>query len=456
MRGGMNAGSMQQTPRRPQMANGQQAFSSPQGQALLARQSPQVPQQQTQMLDQLQQPMQMPVQDQQVHEQMRQFMLRNREMSKNEMQPMPQRSSPSSMPPPGFAMASPHMGQMGMPANQAGTNQDFTSSATPFDAPPSHPVQHDQANGEEISGQQEMEDVPPIIDFDVDSYMSLDVQSDGSRVAPRPAGSQLMFVENADDDWLVEDGQAIDMQGGSQMSKTPAVASNGTPQMQNANFQQVQQDTSTGTPQMQHASFQHPQQRFQAHVVDPSQLHPGNPEGFNHGHHHHDGSSTPQMVPYGMQAHPNSQASPFVNYAPASQFAPGSEMSTPATSRSTPAPGGRARSQRLTPAPDTPVEPAKVPCVRCYKNWWENTCGEGEPCDNCIADNQGHSCTRQKCVNYAPGTCVRAKRGMCPNVHENDQRYHDERFLVQQEKEGLRPKRIGTQANKKTAPTQRH
>jgi hypothetical protein len=469
---GTNVGNMQQSPRQPQMANDLQraaarawAFNFPHAQATMAQQIPQALQQPIQMQEQSQQSMQMPEQGQDIQARMPQEMWRSSQMAMNEMQPMLQHGSNVSMSSPGFAMmGSPHMGQMAMPASQAGTNHASSPPFPSFDAPAPSPMLPNEQSDESLTGQEAVEDVLPVFDFDVPGYLSADVQSDGSHVASRPAGSQLVFGEIAHDDFASSDGIAgMDMQASSQMSEAQTGAfntsntSNGTPQMQNTGLEQPQQDVSNGTPQMQNVNFQHPQQRFQPHTIDPSQLHLSSPEGFNHTHYDQVGSSTPQMV------HPSAQSSQFAHYAPASQFAPGSEHGTPAPSRSTPAPsacgrfqrltpapGAHAHSQHLTPAPGSPASgPAKVPCVNCYRHWWEDSCSAGEPCTNCTAE--GLSCVRQKCFNFATGTCPK-KAGTCPNVHEGDARYWDEEYLVQQEKLGVRPKRMGNQANKKVAP----
>ncbi|KAI4652543.1 uncharacterized protein J4E79_008849 [Alternaria viburni] len=188
---------------------------------------------------------------------------------------------------------------------------------------------------------------------------------------------------------------------------------------------------SNGTPPMHQADFQQPQQRsYQTHSRNHSQPYESGSGDMSHG------SESLQKEPI-MEISRNSSRQPSV---------PG--RATRASSRSTPGPSGPSgRSRRKTPGP---TEPNQVPCVNCYRHWWEGECDEGEPCSNCAAS--GTKCVRQKCINYAAGTCDKGNK--CPNVHEGDERYQNEECLVAQTKAGKRPSRLGTRAEAKPAPTQ--
>jgi hypothetical protein len=415
-------------------------FSPAPSSAQIPRQMNSLQQQRGQMQGRQQQAVQVQGQGrgQNVQEQMRQEMM-SQQISINGPQRMPKQSSISSMPPPAFPTLSPHMGQTAMSANQAPP-----PSYPPFDPQPLSSTPRDEQINNEMTGQEETRDVALIDGFDPHTYLTTAFNSNGSPAATMPAGAQLVFSENADDDFPEEDLQEL-----SQMSEIPTVPSNGTPQLPNANFQDAQQNPSNGTPHVQNASFQQPQQRFQSYSIEPSQLHSGNPQDFNDRHQHEPESFTHQLIQHGKQIYPSEHGP---RYAPAGQFAPGSHPGTPASSRSTPAPGARARSQRLTPAPGAPVAPAKVSCINCYRHWWEDTCSKDEQCSNCTAE--GKDCVREKCFNYAAGTCTKMP-GKCANVHEGDHRYQNEDHLKPQEKEGVRPKRLGTKANMKIAPIQR-
>ncbi|KAH9865980.1 hypothetical protein J1614_008544 [Plenodomus biglobosus] len=98
---------------------------------------------------------------------------------------------------------------------------------------------------------------------------------------------------------------------------------------------------------------------------------------------------------------------------------------------------------RRTPAPNVSTH---IACVHCHSHWWEHSC-EGQPCTNCT--KEGVDCTRPKCANFAG--CAKGQR--CKLVHENDPRYHDPTYLITLSKAGAMPKRIGTKANAKEAPT---
>ena len=188
---------------------------------------------------------------------------------------------------------------------------------------------------------------------------------------------------------------------------------------------------SMGTPPMSQAEFQQPQQRsYQTHSRNHSQPYEGGSRDMSHG------SESLQNEPI-MDTSRNGSHQPSV-----------SGRATRASSRSTPGPSGPSgRSRRKTPGP---AEPTRVPCVNCYRHWWEGECDEGAPCSNCVASET--KCVRQKCINYAAGTCDKGNR--CPNVHEGDERYQNEEFLVDQTKAGKRPSRLGTRAEAKPAPTQ--
>ncbi|KAI4682436.1 uncharacterized protein J4E88_005326 [Alternaria novae-zelandiae] len=188
---------------------------------------------------------------------------------------------------------------------------------------------------------------------------------------------------------------------------------------------------SNGTPPMSQTDFQQPQQRsYQTHSRNHSQPYEGSSRDMSHG------SKSLQNEPT-MNMSRNGSRQPSV-----------SGRATRASSRSTPGPSGPSgRSRRKTPGLG---EPTQVPCVNCYRHWWEGECDEGEPCSNCAAS--GTKCVRQKCINYAAGTCDKGIK--CPNVHEGDERYQNEEFLVAQTKAGKRPSRLGTRAEAKPAPTQ--
>jgi len=117
-----------------------------------------------------------------------------------------------------------------------------------------------------------------------------------------------------------------------------------------------------------------------------------------------------------------------------------------ASSLATPAPKTVAR-RRAPP----PVQPVRVPCVNCYKHWWDGDCDEGEPCENCVAEKV--DCLRQRCFHFATGTCPKGLK--CPNVHEGDRRYNNDRFLVDQPKASKRPGRLGKSTEAEAAPVLR-
>lgn len=116
---------------------------------------------------------------------------------------------------------------------------------------------------------------------------------------------------------------------------------------------------------------------------------------------------------------------------------------TRVSSRSTPAPQGP--STRRNPVS---AEPGKLSCVNCYQHWWENQCDGGQPCSNCNAE--GKLCMRQRCYNFASGACDKGSK--CPCVHEGDERYQDDDFLLNQGKAGKRPQRIGKKTDAVLAP----
>ena len=184
---------------------------------------------------------------------------------------------------------------------------------------------------------------------------------------------------------------------------------------------------SNATPEFQETDRQQPQQRnSQYYTVDPSQLQMDNERDLSY-----ESNTTPNE--------PN-------NYMNDSRQPSVAGRTTRTSSRSTPAPAGRSRGR--TPGPS---EPTSVPCVNCYRHWWENECDEGEPCSNCAAE--GVDCVRQKCFNFAAGTCDKGNR--CPNIHEGDERYRDNSRLVDQTKAGKRPQRVGKKADAVPAPITR-
>jgi hypothetical protein len=220
---------------------------------------------------------------------------------------------------------------------------------------------------------------------------------------------EKLFMEEtyARDGWLSTGDEQIN-RGLTPMTFTPTLPSNETPKIQEFDNQQ-------------------PQQRgFQYHTIDPSQLQTGNPRVVSYG-------------PNGVQNQPNMPMND-------SRQLSVSGRETRASSRSTPVPIGRSR--RRTPGPSEPVE---VPCVNCYRHWWEQECDEGEPCSNCAAE--GVQCVRQKCFHFAAGTCDKGNK--CPNVHEGDERYQGDSFLVDQAKVGKRPQRLGKKAEAAPAPVMR-
>lgn len=80
--------------------------------------------------------------------------------------------------------------------------------------------------------------------------------------------------------------------------------------------------------------------------------------------------------------------------------------------------------QRSPPKPSEPPKPQPskprtVVCLHCHHYFWNDSCDDGEPCQNCVANNRyGISCERPKCEHFAnpqnckngPG-CKRAHRG---------------------------------------------
>ncbi|KAG9193604.1 hypothetical protein G6011_03639 [Alternaria panax] len=234
------------------------------------------------------------------------------------------------------------------------------------------------------------------------------------RYAPTIRGTETMTTFNgestfmgetyAGDDCYSTEGEPA-KQGSTPRAFTPTLPSNSMPQMQKFDYQQ-------------------PQQRvFQYHTVDPSQIQIGN-------------SMDTSCYPNSAHDEPNMYVSnsrqPSV---------PG--RATRASSCSTPAPARRSRGQNLGPA-----ETVKVPCVNCYQHWWEHDCDEREPCSNCAAE--GIECMRQKCFNFAAGTCDKGNR--CPNVHEGDERYQDDSHLVGQAKANKRLQRLGKKADAAQPP----
>jgi hypothetical protein len=188
---------------------------------------------------------------------------------------------------------------------------------------------------------------------------------------------------------------------------------------------------SNGTPLLQETGFQQPQQRsHQHHSRDRLQVYESNPRDTAHGSEGVQNESTMKMNTNGSRQ--------------TSVSGRATRATSRATSRSTPAPSGQLR--RRTPGP---TEPNQVPCVNCYRHWWEHECDDGEPCSNCIASKT--QCVRQKCVNYAAGTCTKGNK--CPNVHEGDERYQNDELLVDQTKAGKRPPRIGHKSHATPAPS---
>jgi hypothetical protein len=182
---------------------------------------------------------------------------------------------------------------------------------------------------------------------------------------------------------------------------------------------------SNGTLQMPEVGNQHPQQRsYQSNNLDPSHLQMGHPEDMARG-------------VQGLQSEPQMNQN-------ASRQSSVLGRETRASSRSAPAPHGGPK--RRTPGPTAPTN---IPCVNCYRNWWEHSCDEGEPCSNCVA--KGTECIRQKCFYFAAGTCDKGNK--CPNVHEGDERYQDERFLVDQSEAGKRLVRFGKKMEALPAPS---
>ncbi|CAN9141845.1 unnamed protein product [Alternaria alternata] len=220
-------------------------------------------------------------------------------------------------------------------------------------------------------------------------------------------GASLMGETYYGDDWFSAGGESA-MRTHIPRAYTPTLPSNATPDLQEIDHQQPQQ------------------RNFQYYTVDPSQLQMGNERDLSY-----ESNTTPNEP----NNHMNDSRQPSV-----------SGRTARASSRSAPAPAGRSRGR--TPGPS---EPASVPCVNCYRHWWENECDEGEPCSNCAAE--GVDCVRQKCFNFAAGTCDKGNR--CPNVHEGDERYRDNNRLVDQTKAGKRPQRVGKKADAVPAPITR-
>ncbi|CAI9628825.1 hypothetical protein GT037_001813 [Alternaria burnsii] len=220
-------------------------------------------------------------------------------------------------------------------------------------------------------------------------------------------GASFLGETYSGDDWFSAGGESA-MRTHIPRAYTPTLPSNATPNLQEINHQQPQQ------------------RNFQYYTVDPSQLQIGNERDLSY-----ESNTTPNE--------PN-------NYMNDSRQPSVSGRTTRTSSRSTPAPAGRSRGR--TPGPS---EPTSVPCVNCYRHWWENECDEGEPCSNCAAE--GVDCVRQKCFNFAAGTCDKGNR--CPNIHEGDERYQDNNRLVDQTKAGKRPQRVGKKADAVPAPIMR-
>jgi hypothetical protein len=230
---------------------------------------------------------------------------------------------------------------------------------------------------------------------------------DTQAITASNSGASFMGETYSGDDWFSAGGEPA-MRTHIPRAYTPTLPSNATPDLQEIDHQQPQQ------------------RNFQYYTVDPSQLHMDNQRDLSY-----ESNTTPNE--------PN-------NYVNDSRQPSVSGRTTRASSRSTPAPTGRSRGR--TPGPS---EPTSVPCVNCYRHWWENECDEGEPCSNCAAE--GLDCVRQKYFNFAAGTCDKGNR--CPNVHEGDERYRDNSRLVDQTKAGKRPQRVGKKADAVLAPITR-
>jgi hypothetical protein len=437
----------------PLMANSQQLTSHcenvkfPQTQAYRLRKVQQL--QQAQIQGCPQQLGQMPVQGQRSEEQMQQQILQQRnrlsqvQKQMGQMQSAPPRGSSSSTLPLAFIMGNPHMGNIAMTFDHPHTVQVSSNPSIPFDAQWSSSVQDNEQPDIEEGGEKEeasgrftpaMEDTGMIPAFDAKDLMANDSNSqpEGNNDSSSPpainASSQLVMEDAyTDDDWISsEDALGMGTQYPAQMIETMTIAVNGTPPIQNANLQQRQL------------------RDFQHQLIDPSLLQLVNPEGIDHGHgHRQNAASISQRVVNGTQVHPSAQTHHFA--LSGTCHVPLSGRETPASSRSTPAP--QAGSRRRAPSP---TELAKVPCVNCYRNWWEQDCDEGSLCANC--ESEGRDCVRQRCFNFAAGTCPRGP-SKCPNVHEGHERYHDDRFLVDQTKVGKRPARIGKSTDARIAPS---
>ncbi|KAH6881976.1 hypothetical protein BKA58DRAFT_372508 [Alternaria rosae] len=311
--------------------------------------------------------------------------------------------------------------QMSTPA-QGSMGRTPSYGSASFMAPPQpHVAQHSSNQFAPLSGQNwnmgqnfEQQNLPtngtdqglvenytPTME-ELDSNFAFDVDALMGDVGAAYAGSQPVLEDTYDgNDWFPTEENLI------QTALNSTLPSNRAPPMPQGDFQQ-------------------PQQRgYQTHSRNHSQPYERRSRDMSHG------SESLQNEPI-MNMSRNGSRQPSV-----------SGRATRASSRSTPGPSARTRHK--TPGS---TEPGQVPCVNCYRHWWEGECDEGEPCSNCVAT--GTRCVRQKCVNYAAGTCDKGNK--CPNVHEGDERYQNEEFLVAQTKAGKRPSRMSTRVDAKPAP----
>ncbi|KAF2475114.1 uncharacterized protein BDR25DRAFT_310566 [Lindgomyces ingoldianus] len=105
------------------------------------------------------------------------------------------------------------------------------------------------------------------------------------------------------------------------------------------------------------------------------------------------------------------------------------------------------QSQPQQPPHPEPQERRIVACMNCHKHWWNGTCDNGTPCQNCHLEGKTASqCIRPRCSSFEAGSCSRRN---CSRAHEDDQ------FMaVHAYKKDL--KRSVTKANAPDAPVTRN
>lgn len=171
----------------------------------------------------------------------------------------------------------------------------------------------------------------------------------------------------------------------------------------------------------------HPKQHgFQQTAVDSAgaaQPTNGSTNLVYHSYALYDARSAP---PQRLQSEPASVTTARSSYS-SSDTAPA--RSTVARKRPVAAPTPSTRSPTIAAgAQDFPV------CLHCHERWWNETCDNGEPCQNC--SSSGTSCERPEC-HQERGTCTNAR---CSRVHEGDARF---RYVVSRPKPLRRKGKMG-------------